>query len=157
MHTTCKTGFDVYTRMNTRYVVIRTGKSSDTFAVVAVDAVDARAVVLARIRQTFVHVDLAHFAWKDREKDMNMINLFIQQLKFCSLIHLKMGHLRPLFSFIFGLFKQYNFYKLMRKNCLLVWEPWSSGYWRRLMLWRSSVWIPEPYNRWTFFTYICCK
>ena len=62
MHTTCKTGFDVYTRMNTRYVVIRTGKSSDTFAVVAVDAVDARAVVLARIRQTFVHVDLAHFA-----------------------------------------------------------------------------------------------
>ena len=41
-----------------------TGKSSDALAVVAVDAVDAGAVVLAWVRQAFVHVDLTNFAWK---------------------------------------------------------------------------------------------
>ena len=38
-------------------------------------------------------------------------------------------------------------------------EPWSSGYGRRLMFWRSCVQIPVPYTGWTwhFFTLICCK
>ena len=30
-------------------------------------------------------------------------------------------------------------------------EPWSSGYGRKLMFWRSWVQIPEPYIGWTFF------
>ena len=32
----------------------------------------------------------------------------------------------------------------------------TSKYGRRLMCWRSWVWIPAPYNGWTFFTYISC-
>ena len=36
-------------------------------------------------------------------------------------------------------------------------EPWSSGYGRRLMFWRSWVQIPAPNTGWTFFTFICCK
>ena len=36
-------------------------------------------------------------------------------------------------------------------------EPWSSGYRRRLMSWRSWVWIPTLYIGCTFFTYISCK
>ena len=37
------------------------------------------------------------------------------------------------------------------------WEPWSSGYERRLMYWRGSVRISASHSGWTFFTYICCK
>ena len=29
---------------------------------------------------------------------------------------------------------------------------WSSGYGRKLMFWRSCVWIPVPYTGWIFFT-----
>ena len=36
-------------------------------------------------------------------------------------------------------------------------EPWSRGYWRRLIFQRSWIWIPAPYTRWTFFTFICCQ
>ena len=38
-------------------------------------------------------------------------------------------------------------------------KPWSSGYGRRLMFWRSWIWIPVPYTGWTwhFSTLICCK
>ena len=44
------------------------------------------------------------------------------------------------------------------KLCWLFgWEPWSSGYERRLVFWRSWVWIPAPNTGWTFFKYICCK
>ena len=38
----------------------------------------------------------------------------------------------------------------------LVRELWSSGYGRRLMIWRSWVWIPALFTGWTFFTFICC-
>ena len=39
------------------------------------------------------------------------------------------------------------------------WEPWSSGYGRRLMFRRSWVRIPAAYTGWSwhFFTLICCK
>ena len=39
------------------------------------------------------------------------------------------------------------------------WEPWSSGYGRRLMFHKSWVWIPALYTGWSwhFFTLICCK
>ena len=37
------------------------------------------------------------------------------------------------------------------------WEPWSSGYGRRLTFWRSWVRIPVPYTGWTFFPFIHCK
>ena len=40
---------------------------------------------------------------------------------------------------------------------LLGQEPWSSGFGRRLISWRSWVQIPAQYTGWTFFTYICCK
>ena len=43
------------------------------------------------------------------------------------------------------------------KNINLGLEPWSSGYGRRLMFWRSWVRIPAPYTGWTFFTLICWK
>ena len=33
-------------------------------------------------------------------------------------------------------------------------EPWSSDYGRRLMFWRSWVWIPALHTGWTFFTFI---
>ena len=36
-------------------------------------------------------------------------------------------------------------------------EPWSSGYGRGLIFWRSWVRIPAPYTGCTFFRYICCK
>ena len=36
-------------------------------------------------------------------------------------------------------------------------EPWCSGYGRRLVSWRSWIWIPAPDIGWTFFTHICCK
>ena len=36
---------------------------------------------------------------------------------------------------------------------LIRWEPWSSGYGRRLMFQRLWVQIPAPYNG---FTFICC-
>ena len=36
-------------------------------------------------------------------------------------------------------------------------EPWSSGYGKRLMFQRSWVRFPAPYTDWTFFTFICCK
>ena len=38
-------------------------------------------------------------------------------------------------------------------------DPWSCGYGRRLMFWRSWVQIPAPYTGWTlhFFTLTCCK
>ena len=41
----------------------------------------------------------------------------------------------------------------------LGWEPWSSGYGRRLTLQRSWVQIPVPDTGWTwhFFTFNCCK
>ena len=32
-------------------------------------------------------------------------------------------------------------------------EPWSSGYGRRLVFWRSWVRIPAPWTVWTFFTF----
>ena len=40
-----------------------------------------------------------------------------------------------------------------------VWEPWSSGYGRWLMIERSWVQIPAPYTvwNWHFLTLICCK
>ena len=31
------------------------------------------------------------------------------------------------------------------------WVPWSGGYGRRLIIWRSWVCIPAPYTRWTYF------
>ena len=34
---------------------------------------------------------------------------------------------------------------------------WSSGYGRRLIVRRSCVQIPAPYNGWIFFAYICYK
>ena len=40
---------------------------------------------------------------------------------------------------------------------LIVQEPWSSGYGRRLMYWRPWVRIPALYNGWTFFKSICRK
>ena len=39
----------------------------------------------------------------------------------------------------------------------LGWEPWSSGYRKKLTFQRSWVRIPAPYTGWTFFTFICCK
>ena len=36
-------------------------------------------------------------------------------------------------------------------------EPWSIGYGRRLMFWRSWVRIPAPFTGWIFFTFVCCK
>ena len=36
-------------------------------------------------------------------------------------------------------------------------EPWSRGYGRRLMSWKSWVQIPALCTVWTFFRYICCK
>ena len=33
-------------------------------------------------------------------------------------------------------------------------EPWSSGYGRRLMFWRSWVRIPAPYTGWKIFIYM---
>ena len=35
--------------------------------------------------------------------------------------------------------------------CCWGWEPWSSGYGKRLMFRRSWVQIPAPYTGWTFF------
>ena len=40
---------------------------------------------------------------------------------------------------------------------MVGWEPWSSGYGRRLISRRLWVRIPAPYTGWTIFTYICCK
>ena len=47
--------------------------------------------------------------------------------------------------------------EIWRKYLPLGREPWSSGYGRRLMFWRSWVQIPAPYAGWTFFTFLCCK
>ena len=44
-----------------------------------------------------------------------------------------------------------------RQELMLGWEPWSSGYGKRLTFQRSWVWIPAPYTVFTFFTNICCK
>ena len=44
-----------------------------------------------------------------------------------------------------------------KKTCLdgpFGWEPWSSGYGRRLIIRRSWVRIPAPNTGWTFFTYL---
>ena len=38
-----------------------------------------------------------------------------------------------------------------KKNWKIGWEPWSSGYWKRLTFQRSWVRIPAPYTGWTFF------
>ena len=46
-------------------------------------------------------------------------------------------------------------YELQQRT--LGWEPWSSGYGKRLMLQRSWVRILATYTGWTFFTNICCK
>ena len=40
---------------------------------------------------------------------------------------------------------------------IYTWEPWSCGYGRRLMFWRSWIQIPVQYTGWTFFTLNCCK
>ena len=46
----------------------------------------------------------------------------------------------------------------MQVKTIFNWrEPWSSGYGRRLMSWRSWVWIPAPYTGWTFSTLTCYK
>ena len=37
------------------------------------------------------------------------------------------------------------------KRITLGWEPWSSGFRRRLIFRRSRVRIPTPYTGWTFF------
>ena len=47
--------------------------------------------------------------------------------------------------------------KIQFNGSVYGWEPWFSGYGRRLMFWRSWVWIPVPYTGWRFFTIICCK
>ena len=46
-----------------------------------------------------------------------------------------------------------------QRHLIVGWEPWSSGYGRRLTYQRSWVRIPVPYTGWTwyFFTLICCK
>ena len=36
-------------------------------------------------------------------------------------------------------------------------QPWSSGYGKRLKFQRSWVRFPALYTGWTFFTFICCK
>ena len=36
-------------------------------------------------------------------------------------------------------------------------EPWSSGYGKRLLFQSSWFRIQAPYTGWTFFTFICCK
>ena len=45
------------------------------------------------------------------------------------------------------------------KIMIVGWEPWSSGYERRLIFRRLWVQIPAPYTRWAFFihTPICSK
>ena len=43
------------------------------------------------------------------------------------------------------------------KFCFIGWDPWSSGYGKRLTLRRLLVRIPAPYTVWIFFTYFCCK
>ena len=45
----------------------------------------------------------------------------------------------------------------VRKRSHIGREPWSCGYGRRLIFWRSWVQIQAPYTEWTFFTLICCK
>ena len=51
-------------------------------------------------------------------------------------------------------------FSMMCAYCWSFWmcfrEPWSSGYVRRLMLWRLWVWIPVPYTGWTLFIFVCC-
>ena len=37
------------------------------------------------------------------------------------------------------------------------WEPWSSGFGKRLMFQRSWVWFLALNTGWTFFTFIFCK
>ena len=47
--------------------------------------------------------------------------------------------------------------KLLRKEWVGGWEPWSSGYRRRLIIRRLRVRIPAPDTRWTFLILIYCK
>ena len=65
-------------------------------------------------------------------------------------------------------FSKIKFFKLPRgrqkletnnnnKNKFHGWEPWSSGYGRRLTFWRSWVRIPVLYTGWKFFSLICWK
>ena len=53
--------------------------------------------------------------------------------------------------------KQADIASANNRALLIVQEPWSSGYGRRLMYWRPWVRIPALYNGWTFFKSICRK
>ena len=44
----------------------------------------------------------------------------------------------------------FHLFSLSSNNILQGWKPWSSGYGRRLMFWRTWVWIPAPYTGWAF-------
>ena len=69
------------------------------------------------------------------------------------------GHLTtttaPDWSFFDRLLYRYPWWGL--DKFIHMWEPWSSGYGKRLTFWRSWVRILEQYTGWTFLTFICCK